>query len=136
MKTDSMQSGVEAADLSDVEVGTSTSDVTVGVSPDVLDEPQPELNGWRVKIPGEPALYLIDWGYRRLIPDSQTYDYIFRDTNGIQEDGRFSDIPLRPSPLSSGAVGAVLAVPAGMNACSADPASGRRQLTSPVPRFL
>ena len=45
----------------------------------------PELNGLRVKIPGQPAVYLIDNGVRRHIPNPDTYNRLFRDWNNIQE---------------------------------------------------
>jgi hypothetical protein len=44
-----------------------------------------ELNGFRVKFWGQAGVYLVDEGYRRLIPNPSTYNNLFRDWNGIIE---------------------------------------------------
>jgi hypothetical protein len=65
--------------------------------------PHPELGGKRLRLPGEPAIYLIDpEGYRHVIPDPYTYNRIFRDWNGIFDDAELYDIP-DAGPLSFGA---------------------------------
>src|SRR5438270_6902000 len=38
---------------------------------------RPDLNGLQVKLPNHPAIYLIDAGYKRLIPDESTYHNLF-----------------------------------------------------------
>jgi hypothetical protein len=65
--------------------------------------PRPDLNGLRVKFPNQPAIYLIDRGYRRWIPDPATYNNLFRDWNGIVVDIDIDEIPLAPQ-ITSGAV--------------------------------
>ncbi len=40
--------------------------------------------GERIKAPNSPSVYLVDpEGFRRAIPDEQTYNYFFRSWNGI-----------------------------------------------------
>lgn len=48
--------------------------------------PQPGLNGQRVKVPGNGAVFLIMDGYRRWIPNPATYDSLFRNWSGIVSD--------------------------------------------------
>jgi hypothetical protein len=63
----------------------------------------PELNGLRVKLPGNPAVYLIDRGVRRHVPDPETYNRLFRSWDGIQEQYFFSIIQVG-APISTDAV--------------------------------
>jgi len=60
--------------------------------------PHPEWNGKRVRFPHRPEVYLIDRGYRRHIPDIETYNNLFRDETGI-EDMDINTIP-EDTPLS------------------------------------
>lgn len=46
---------------------------------------RPDLNGSRVRRPGQTDVYLIDEGRKRRIPNRATYDNLFRDWNGIRE---------------------------------------------------
>jgi hypothetical protein len=58
------------------------------------DGARPDLDGLRVKAPGNGAVYLImDGGYRRWIPNPATYDNLFRNWDGIITD---IDVPLIP----------------------------------------
>ncbi len=43
-----------------------------------------ELNGLRVKVPGDDRVYLIDRGVRRHIPDIYVFQRLFHDTNYIE----------------------------------------------------
>lgn len=63
---------------------------------------RPDLNGLRVQLPGNPAIYLIDQGRKRHIPDPATYNNLFRDWNGIIQDPHINDID-SGEPLSVGA---------------------------------
>jgi hypothetical protein len=47
-------------------------------------QPRPLLNGVRIKWSGSYAVYLVDGGLRRLIPDQETYDNIFQSWGGIR----------------------------------------------------
>jgi len=77
----------------------------LGVQPmeTAWSSPRPDLNGLRVKLPNQPAIYLIDQGYRRWIPNPATYNNLFRDWNGIITDIGINDIPLA-TQITSGAI--------------------------------
>lgn len=62
-----------------------------------------ELNGVRVRKHGEQAVYLIDEGKKRLIPDRETYDTLFMDWGGIEQKLDVDEIETG-LPISSGAV--------------------------------
>ncbi|WP_228014760.1 type II toxin-antitoxin system ParD family antitoxin [Fortiea sp. LEGE XX443] len=65
--------------------------------------PLHEFNGLRVKLPGQPEVYLVDGGYRRWIPNPETYNNLFRDWNNIIEEMTVANIPIGSS-ISDGAV--------------------------------
>jgi len=65
--------------------------------------PLHEFNGLRVKLPGHPAVYLVDGGYRRWIPNPETYNNLFRDWNNIIDEMTVANIPIG-SNISDGAV--------------------------------
>jgi hypothetical protein len=91
------------ADPAALRVDTPALHVTVGVDPNAVSDPRPELNGRRLKYPGRPQIYLVDQGYRRHIPDQATYNNLFRDWNGIVETELISDVP-EGAPIASGTV--------------------------------
>ncbi|MDQ1833128.1 hypothetical protein [Massilia scottii] len=62
-----------------------------------------DLNGLRMQLPGAPAIYLIDRGVKRHIPDPTTYNNLFRDWSGIVQDPHLNNIDTG-TPLSHGAV--------------------------------
>lgn len=64
---------------------------------------RPELNGVRVRKHGEDAVYLIDEGKKRLIPDHETYDALFMDWSRIEQKVDADEIETG-LPISSGAV--------------------------------
>ncbi len=47
---------------------------------------RPDLNGLRIRLPGHAAVYLIDQGKRRWIPNPTVYDDLFRTWEGILQD--------------------------------------------------
>ena len=49
-------------------------------------ELRPELNGSRLRAPGQATVYLIDKGFRRAVPNVPTYEALFRDWDCIIED--------------------------------------------------
>ena len=77
-------------------------EMNVGLAPQAFGSPRPDLNGLRVKLPNAPAIYLIDQGYRRWIPDPPTYDNLFRNWDGVVVDIDIIEIP-EATPLSHGA---------------------------------
>jgi hypothetical protein len=60
-----------------------------------------DLNGRRVQNHGENEIYLVEDGFKRHIPDPQTYDSLFRDWNGILHDVNVHTIETG-SPIPSG----------------------------------
>jgi hypothetical protein len=61
------------------------------------------LDGLRVQLPGDPAIYLMDGGQKRHIPDPTTYNNLFRDWNAIVQDTELDSVDTGP-PISQGAV--------------------------------
>ena len=51
-----------------------------------------DLNGLRVRIPRHPAIYLMDLGKKRHIPNPQQYGDLFKDWEGIVEDINIDEI--------------------------------------------
>jgi hypothetical protein len=93
----------KTVNASEIEVKTPALITKVGITPQVVS-PRPDLAGLRVKLPNEPAIYLIDPdGYRRWIPNPQTYNNLFRDWNGVVIDIDVNEIAAG-SPLTDGAV--------------------------------
>jgi hypothetical protein len=81
------------ADVSQVRVDTEAFETGVGLAAPAAGTPRPDLDGYRMKGPGDPKIYLVDQGYRRLIPDPTTYNNQFRDWNGIVSDPLIFDVP-------------------------------------------
>jgi hypothetical protein len=49
-------------------------------------ELRPDLNGSRLRAPGQATVYLIDKGFRRAVPNVPTYEALFRDWDCIVDD--------------------------------------------------
>src|SRR5690242_20715615 len=49
-------------------------------------ETRPDLNGTRVRAPGTAAVYLVDNGFRRAVPNVAVYEALFRDWECVVED--------------------------------------------------
>jgi hypothetical protein len=64
---------------------------------------RPDLNGLRVQVPGDAAIYLVDAGYKRHIPDPPTYNNLFRDWNGVVVEIDVANIDTG-TPISVGAI--------------------------------
>jgi hypothetical protein len=47
---------------------------------------RPDLNGSRLRSPGQATVYLIDSGFRRAVPNIPAYEALFRDWDCIIED--------------------------------------------------
>jgi hypothetical protein len=95
--------GHATADVATLEKQTSPIPVRIGVKEEILEKPRPDLNGLRVKLPTEAAIYLIDRGYRRWIPNVETYNNLFVDWSGVVVDININDIPATTS-ITPGAV--------------------------------
>ncbi len=89
---------------------------------------RPDLDGLRVQLPGDTAIYLMDAGRKRHIPDPATYNNLFRDWNGIVQDTDITEIETG-SPISSGAV---LAQAYGDSAVYLIDAGQKRHIASPA----
>jgi hypothetical protein len=59
---------------------------------EVRSGPRPDLNGMRVRPPDGPV-YLIDRGYRRLVPNPETSVNLFRSWDGIVTNSDVDAIP-------------------------------------------
>lgn len=91
------------ADVSQVRADTEAFETAVGVEAAAAGAPRPDLDGYRLKAPGDPRIYLADQGFRRWIPDPTTYNNLFRDWNGIVQDPLIYDVP-EGLQLASGTV--------------------------------
>jgi hypothetical protein len=92
------------APAKDIEVATIPFALSVGITAVGAAGPRPDLAGLRVKLPNRPEIYLIDPdGYRRWIPNPETYNNLFRDWNGVVTDINIDQIALG-SQLTYGAV--------------------------------
>jgi len=91
------------ADAAALEVKTEPEEVGIGLEEARFGGPRPRLNGIRVTLPGPSTVWLIDRGYKRAIPNSETYNNLFRDWKGIVVDIDVDDIPSGPD-ISNGAV--------------------------------
>jgi hypothetical protein len=120
--------GMSVADTTNLAVDTPAEVSSLGVVAALLANPRPDLDGLRVKTPGQPEIYLMDEGYRRWIPNPTTYNNLFRDWNGIQEDVAVGEIPLG-TPLADGSV---LAMGSGNGAVYLAEAGVKRWITSPA----
>lgn len=117
----------KTADAAELEVAAKPLTLAVGLDPAAAG-PRPDLNGLRLKSPAAPAIYLVLDGFRRWIPDPDTYNNLFRDWNGIVVDINIDSVP-EASPLTSGAV---LARPIGMAPVYLVSNSTKRWVTSPA----
>lgn len=79
----------KTADPKELEQKTEPYSLSVGMDPTALrGNPRPDLNGQRIQDPGDTAhgpgaIYLIDDGMKRWIPNQGTYENIFRDYAGV-----------------------------------------------------
>lgn len=93
----------QTANAKDLQKDTPAVMLRIGATPETRT-PRPDLAGLRVKLPNQPDIYLIDPdGYRRAIPNAETYNNLFRDWNGVVVDIDIDDIP-DAAPISDGAV--------------------------------
>jgi hypothetical protein len=65
-------------DGADLRIDTPPPEVAIGIAPSDLEaRPIPEHNGRRIRKTGDTAIWLIDRGQRRLIPNPQTFNNLF-----------------------------------------------------------
>lgn len=92
------------APAKELETKTAPIEMKIGITPELFSTPRPDLSGLRVKMPNQPAIYLIDpEGYRRWIPDPPTYNNLFRSWGGVVVDINIDEIA-SSTPLSDGAI--------------------------------
>jgi hypothetical protein len=58
--------------------------------------PRNDLNGLRVKVPGDPKIYLVDMGQKRWIPNPTVYNNLFRNWDGVREEIAVTSIDTGP----------------------------------------
>ena len=118
----------KTADPKTLEAKTAFEETTVGIDAKSMLAPRPDLNGLRVKSPTNAAIYLIDQGVRRYIPNPQTYNNLFRDWNGVIIDISINDI----SEGSSISNDAILAKPSNAAPFYLIDGGQKRWITSPA----
>lgn len=92
------ESGVKTAYkvVTEGAVETSAPHVTIGIRPESFGAPRPDLAGYRIQIPGQAPIWVIDRnGYRRWIPNPDTFNHLFRDWSRVQ-DINANEISLGP----------------------------------------
>jgi hypothetical protein len=91
------------ADAAALEVQTEPEEVGIGFDEALFEIPRPDLNGIRMTLPGPSTVWLIDRGYKRGIPNPETYNNLFRDWNGIVVSIDVNEIPSGPN-ITNGAI--------------------------------
>ncbi len=90
-------------DGSDISVETPPLELVVGMNhPSLGSKPFPEYNGFRIKKPGDPRIWLVDRGQKRHIPNPTTFNNLFR--NWSYREVLDVDAIQTGSPISDGAV--------------------------------
>ncbi len=72
---------------------------TIGVTP----APAPELNGLQLQVPQAPPVYLVVNGFRRWVPNPDTYNNLFKSGATIIQDPHAGVVSEGPA-LTSGAI--------------------------------
>ncbi|MBG9831821.1 hypothetical protein ABE50_29135 [Bacillus wiedmannii] len=65
----------------------------IAMNQEFLQNDQYVYNRYRVKEVGKPAIYLVDRGLKRYITDSDTYNRIFKNLDGVLEFQSLHTIP-------------------------------------------
>lgn len=118
----------KTAEPKELEVKTTFADVTVGIEPKTMLELRFDLNGLRFKNPESDAIYLMDQGCLRLIPNPETYNNLFRNWEGIILNIDINIFPICV-PITDGAI---LARPFNENPVYLIDNFMKRLITSPV----
>ena len=70
--------------------------------PEAAPLPRPELAGYRLVYPGETEIYLVDpAGFRRRIPNRETYARLFRDGRGVVTTREVREVARHPDLAQS-----------------------------------
>ncbi|TGD57030.1 hypothetical protein [Flavobacterium humi] len=89
--------------VEEIEVKTTPMSLTVGISPDSLAIPRPDLAGLRLtSLKGGPVYLVNPEGYLQMIPNPQTYNSLFRDWSNIIKADLLNIAT--GSPITDGAV--------------------------------
>ena len=70
---------------------------------ETIREPNRRFNGKRAKAQGDAAIYLVDRGYLRHVPNPETYGNLFLNWEGLDTDEELFSLPFG-KPISDGAV--------------------------------
>ncbi|MGE6964096.1 hypothetical protein ACQKIW_30440 [Bacillus thuringiensis] len=71
----------------------ASQEKVTAMNQEFLQNDQYIYNGYRVKEVGKPAIYLVDRGMKRYITDSDTYNRIFKNWEGVLEFQSLHTIP-------------------------------------------
>ncbi|WP_240792586.1 hypothetical protein [Bacillus thuringiensis] len=71
----------------------ASQEKATSINREFLQNNQYVYNGYRVKEVGKPAIYLVDRGMKRHITDSNTYNRIFKNWNGVLEFQSLHTLP-------------------------------------------
>ena len=93
----------ETADAAQLKVPTSPMIPKIGIEAARPKEPRPDLNGLRIKSPNRPEIFLVDRGYRRMVPTPNTYNDLFKSWEQIAIIIDIDEIP-EAVPLPDGAI--------------------------------
>jgi hypothetical protein len=100
---------LEIIENSNFAVSTSPYIISVGLSlaeatnEETVATVRPDCNGLRIQKPGDQALYLIDRGQKRHIPNPDTFNNLFRNWSHVEDLYIFDSIETGP-PLPDGAI--------------------------------
>jgi hypothetical protein len=94
---------IEVPPVAEIAEAPSSSDrLTVGTGGPCT--PRRDRAGHRLVSPGHPEIYLIDPdGYRRRVPNHTTYNRLFRNWSGIDDEAQLDEIALGPE-LTTGTI--------------------------------
>jgi len=76
--------------------------VTLEEGIEMVATPRTDLTGLRIQLWGNPGIFVIDAGLKRLIPSMEVYNKLFKSVNGIIEDLNIDLIPTgSPIPIDA-----------------------------------
>ena len=118
---------MQLVDGADIAVDTEKFAIDIGLAETSFSASnRPDLNGLRVQLPGSPAIYLIDRGQKRYIPDPATFNNLFKNWSHYQDLD--VDSIETGQPIS---VGAILAAPVGSGTIYLLDCGVKRHITAP-----
>ncbi|PEL99757.1 hypothetical protein CN602_18730 [Bacillus cereus] len=79
--------------ISEQQTHAAVQEKSTSMNREFLQDDYYVYNGYRVKEVGKPAIYLVDRGMKRHITDSDAYNRIFRNWDGVLEFQTLHTIP-------------------------------------------